>query len=192
VEVVRTTRETDVRVSLDRADGIPDRSAGGIMTTVPFLDHMLTAFAYHGGFDLAVSAQGDTPVDDHHTVEDVGIVLGQAFRALAGPDMAVARFAHDVVAMDDARAATTIDVSGRAYLVFEGTFAQNHAGRFDLALVREFFQGLVGQAAITLHLEIQAGINGHHQAEALFKSAGRAFGAAYTPAAEARSTKGSL
>lgn len=192
MDVVRTTRETDVRISLDRTEGTPDRSAARIDTSVPFLDHMLTAFAYHGGFDLAIAARGDTHIDDHHTVEDVGIVLGQAFRALAGPDMAVARFAHDVVVMDDARAATTIDVCGRSYLVFEGAFAQPSAGRFDLSLVREFFQGLVGQAAITLHLEVQAGINGHHQAEALFKSAGRAFGVAYAQVAEVRSTKGTL
>jgi imidazoleglycerol-phosphate dehydratase len=159
---------------------------------VPFFDHMLYAMLFHGGFAGSVRARGDTDVDDHHTVEDVGIVIGQALSEHVERFGPVARFGHAVVPMDDALAETVIDLAGRSFLAFRAEFPQARAGRFDLALVREFFQALAGNARANVHVIGHYGINAHHLSEAIFKSAGRALGAATRPADLVRSTKGTL
>ncbi|MEX2443714.1 MAG: imidazoleglycerol-phosphate dehydratase HisB [Alkalispirochaeta sp.] len=196
ISVERTTRETSITIALNVPDSAGERPAGkeeiSSATGVRFLDHMLEGMMFHGGFTGAVSAQGDTDIDDHHTVEDVGIVLGQAFRDLVETHGPVARFGHAVLPMDDSLAESIVDVSGRSYLVFRAEFPQAYAGHFDLALVREFFQGFANNAAINLHILGHYGVNGHHLAEAIFKSTGRALGAAYATSDTVRSTKGVL
>lgn len=196
VSVQRTTRETDISVTLsfpDDADAIPtEKDALRIATGVPFFDHMLMGMLFHGGFSGSIEASGDVEIDDHHTVEDVGIVLGDVFHRIVAEHGPVQRFGDAWVPMDDALAQAVVDASGRPFLVFRAEFPQAYAGRFDLALVREFFQGVVSHGAINLHLLGHYADNGHHLAEALFKAAGRALSAAYRPAAAIRSTKGSL
>jgi len=194
ISVERKTRETDITVSL----GLPDdgtpagRDAIDVRTGVPFFDHMLTGMLFHGGFGATIAASGDVEIDDHHTVEDVGIVIGTALRRAVEQFGPVRRFGDATVPMDDSLAQTVIDACGRPYLVFRAEFPQAYAGRFDLALVREFFQGLANSAAINLHVIGHYGLNGHHLAEAIFKSAGRALAAAYRPAERVQSTKGVL
>lgn len=196
VVIERTTRETSIRVELLPGTGRVGEQIGkqdlSIATGVPFFDHMLTGMLFHGGFQASVAASGDTEVDDHHTVEDVGIVLGQALATWQESNGPLARFGHAVVPMDDALGEAVIDACGRPYLVFSADFPQTHAGTFDLALVREFFQGLANHARINVHLIGRYGLNGHHLAEALFKAAGRALAQAYAGSDAVRSTKGSL
>lgn len=196
ISVERTTRETDISVSLNVPDTDSERPSGKdeieIGTGVPFLDHMLEGMMFHGGFTGTIRATGDLEIDDHHTVEDVGIVLGHAFRKVVETHGPVARFGHAVLPMDDSLAESIVDVSGRSYLVFRVEFPQAYAGRFDLALVREFFQGFANNAAVNLHIIGHYGLNGHHLAEAIFKSSGRALGGAYAPVDAVRSTKGVL
>ena len=187
VSIQRTTKETDISVTLD-----PD-SAGepSVRTGVPFFDHMLASMAFHGGFSLAVKGKGDLEVDPHHLVEDVGLVLGQAFAAVLekGP---VARFGHAVIPMDEALSEVTIDVCGRPTLVFGAAFPQARAGTFDLSLLREFFCGLSSAARISLHVDVRRGENGHHMAECSFKALGRALRQAYAPDRREMSTKGRI
>lgn len=172
VERRRTTRETDVRVTLD-LDGTGQST---IATSVPFLDHLLTALARHGRFDLEIAASGDTEVDDHHTVEDVGLVLGQALLAALGERRGIARFGSAYVPMDDALARAVVDLSGRPYLVFErnGVPLAARVGSFDTDLAEEFWRALANEARLTAHLDLLRARNAHHALEALFKAAGLA------------------
>jgi imidazoleglycerol-phosphate dehydratase len=186
--VERETRETHIAVTLD-----PDEALEPVVRTgLPFFDHMLTSMAFHGRFTLVVQARGDTEVDPHHLVEDVGIVLGQALAAVLSQGGAVQRFAHAVVPMDEALSEVTIDVCGRPTLVLAASFPQAYAGSFDLSLLREFFKGLASEARISLHVEVRRGENGHHMAESAFKALGRALKEAYAPGEPLMSTKGRI
>jgi imidazoleglycerol-phosphate dehydratase len=187
-EITRTTRETDISLTLD-----PDGAvAGGISTGLPFFDHLLTSMSFHGRLGLKIAAKGDIDVDPHHLVEDVGLVLGQAFAAVMEKTGAVARFAHAVIPMDEALAEVTIDVCGRPTLVLRADFPQPAAGTFDLSLLREFFGGLAGTARLSLHVEVRRGENSHHMAEAAFKALGRALQQAYAPSGQEMSSKGRI
>ncbi len=168
--LTRTTAETDITLSLD-LDGT-GRST--ISTGVGFFDHMLTALARHAGLDLTVEARGDLHIDSHHTVEDVGIVLGQALRQALGDKRGITRFGQALVPMDEALAEAAIDVSGRAYLAWSVPFARPMLGTMDTQLVEEFFRALAGNALVTLHVTLKSGSNAHHVAEACFKAAARA------------------
>lgn len=202
IDIERKTKETDISIRL----GLPELRADGsigapvdtdryveIHTGIPFFDHMLEAMLFHGGFSVRLSAVGDTEVDDHHTVEDVGIVIGTALRRAVEQHGSVRRFGHEVIPMDDALAEVVVDAGGRSYLSYSATFPQERAGSFDVALVREFFQGLTNQAHANVHVIGRYALNGHHLAEAIFKAAGRAIGTAYLPRLEGvASTKGVL
>lgn len=187
VELERTTKETSISVAVD-----PDASdPPEVSTTLPFFDHMLTAMAYHGGFSLVVRASGDVDVDPHHVVEDTGIVMGTALERLFREGGPVRRFGHAVIPMDEALSEATVDVCGRATLVYHAEFPQQYAGTFALWLFREFFSGLSMGARIALHLTCRYGENAHHMIEALFKALGKALGSAYAPSdATGMSTKG--
>jgi imidazoleglycerol-phosphate dehydratase len=188
VKIERKTRETEISLTLD-----PDTvSAPAIRTGVPFLDHMLTAMSFHGRFSLTVEGRGDIDVDPHHLVEDVGLVLGQAFRELFEKTGSVARFGHAVVPMDEALSEVTIDVCGRPTLSLHASFPQPMAGTFDISLVREFFAGLSSQARISLHIDIRRGENSHHMAESAFKALGKALKQAYSPDGREMSSKGRI
>jgi len=193
-EITRKTRETDISVRLGFPEpGDEERGPLRIETGVPFFDHMLTAMLFHGGFSADIKAVGDTAVDDHHTVEDVGIVLGTALRQIVEEHGPIQRFGHGIVPMDDALGEVVVDAGGRSFLSYRATFPQDRAGQFDLALVREFFQGLSAQAHANVHVIGHYADNGHHLAEAIFKAAGRALRGAYLPAeGTVRSTKGML
>jgi histidinol dehydrogenase len=168
--VGRVTKETNVQITLN-LDG---DGRANIQTSVPFLDHLLNSFSRHGRFDLEVTAQGDTEIDDHHTVEDIGIVLGQALQHALGEKRGIARFGSAYAPMDEALARTVLDISGRPFLSYEAPGLAPWVGRFDTALVEEFWRAVVNNAAITLHLDLIRGKNAHHTLEALFKSAGLA------------------
>ena len=171
----RLTGETDITLTLALGgDGVGTRTTG-----VGFLDHMLDLLARHGHLDLAVDATGDLQTGAHHTVEDVGIVLGQALDAALGDRAGIFRYGHAVVPMDEARAACAIDVSGRPFLALDdGGLPPGETGGFDHELLEEFFRAIVNNARITLHLEVQAGTNAHHMIEASFKAFARALRAA--------------
>lgn len=183
----RETRETAIRVSIC-LDGGPVRVATGI----GFFDHMLEAFAVHGGFGLTVEAKGDLQVDGHHTVEDTGIVLGKALAEALGDKSGIARFGSFFVPMDECLAFAAVDVSGRPFLVFQTDFAQERVGDFEACLTGEFFRALAFQAGITLHMRVEYGANTHHEIEALFKAAAHALRLAAAPKEGTLSTKGSL
>ena len=171
----RETKETRIRLSLE-LDG---DGAGARRTGVGFLDHMLDLLARHWRLDLAVDATGDLQTGAHHTVEDVGIVLGQALDAALGDRAGIFRYGHAVVPMDEARAACAIDLSGRPFLALDdGGLPRGETGGFDHELLDEFFRAIVNNARITLHLELQAGANAHHMIEASFKAFARALRAA--------------
>lgn len=191
--VVRTTTETDIRISLN-LDG---RGTHAVATGIPFLDHMLAQVARHGRFDLTLDARGDLAVDAHHTVEDVGIALGDAFAQAMGEKAGIVRYGTARVPMDEALAWVVVDLSGRPYLVFQAPQLRGgRIGEFDADLVREFFQGLTAHLKANVHVQVEYGQNLHHMAEALFKGLGRALGQA--TALDPRlggaipSTKGSL
>ncbi|MEA4964775.1 MAG: imidazoleglycerol-phosphate dehydratase HisB [Oscillospiraceae bacterium] len=169
-EATRTTAETDIRVSWN-LDGA---GRSEIATGVGFLDHMLTLFARHGGFDLAVSCKGDTAVDDHHSVEDIGIALGQAFQAAVGDKRGVTRYGSMLLPMDEALVLCALDLSGRGTLASTLSLPTEKIGSFDTELLEEFFLGFVREARMTLHFQQLAGKNSHHIAEAAFKAFGRA------------------
>lgn len=168
--VHRTTRETNVAVDID-LDG---RGTAQVSTGVPFLDHMLDAVGRHGLFDLTVRAEGDTQVDDHHTVEDVGIVLGKAVREALGTMQGIVRYGHAVVPMDESLVLCAIDVSGRGGAYLDLPVPTATVGTFDTQLVKEFFVAFASNAGLTLHLRLLAGENSHHIIEAAFKAFARA------------------
>jgi imidazoleglycerol-phosphate dehydratase len=168
--VARTTRETDVAVAWD-LDGT---GKAKIATGVPFFDHMLDQIARHGISDLTVKTVGDTQIDDHHTVEDTGIVLGQALRQALGDAKSIRRYGSAFIPFDETLAFAAIDVSGRPFLVFEAEFPKAKVGTFDSELVQEFFRALAFNAGITLHLKVHYGQNTHHMIEGLFKAFARA------------------
>lgn len=190
--VFRTTKETDISVEID-LDGT---GSSDVDTGVPFFDHMLDAFARHGLFDLKVRARGDIEVDAHHTVEDVGIVLGSAVARALGDKRGINRFGQRYVPMDEALVLAVIDISGRGQLHFEADLPFGCVGAFDTQLAREFFIAFAANAGITLHLRQVAGDNVHHLIEAMFKACGRALCEAVSLnariAGELPSTKGSL
>lgn len=169
-QIQRITRETQIRVSLD-LDGT---GAAQFQTGVPFLEHMLEQIARHGLIDLQIEAQGDLHIDAHHTVEDIGITLGQALKQAWGDKTGVRRYGHAYVPLDEALTRVVIDLSGRPGLEFHADFPQLRIGQFDVELVREFFQGLVNHAQITVHVDALRGRNTHHIVETMFKALGRA------------------
>lgn len=173
-EVVRNTSETQIRVKLD-LDGTGRQK---LATGVPFLDHMLDQIARHGLIDLEVEAHGDTHIDDHHTVEDVGITLGQAVAKAIGDKKGIRRYGHSYVPLDEALSRVVIDFSGRPGLEFHVPFTRARIGTFDVDLSIEFFRGFVNHAGVTLHIDNLRGINAHHQLETVFKAFGRALRAA--------------
>lgn len=192
-QIVRTTTETDIRLCLE-LDG---RGEHRIATGIPFLDHMLAQVARHGRFDLELQAKGDLPVDLHHTVEDVGIALGDAFTSALGDKTGIVRYGAARVPMDESLAGVVLDLSGRPYLVFQAPQLQGgRIGEFDADLVREFFQGLTNHLRANLHVRVEYGQNLHHIAEAIFKGLGRALDQAVRQeprlAGIVPSTKGSL
>ena len=169
-EVTRNTKETKIGVKLN-LDG---KGGAKIATGVPFLDHMLEQIARHGAFDLEVSAKGDLHIDAHHTVEDIGITLGQAFAKAAGDKKGVRRYGHAYVPLDEALSRAVVDLSGRPGLEYHIEFTRARIGEFDVDLVHEFFQGFVNHAQVTLHVDNIKGTNAHHQAETAFKAFARA------------------
>jgi imidazoleglycerol-phosphate dehydratase len=187
-EAERVTNETRVQVVID-LDGGPHSD---ISTGVGFLDHMLTLLAFHAGINLGIKAEGDLHIDDHHTVEDVGITMGQAFRkAVAG--CAFARYGHAVCPMDEALGEAAVDISGRAHLAFRVEWKREMLGTLSTECVREFFEGFCRHAGVTLHLEKRAGYNDHHVCEALFKAFARALAQAVEPKGEGPpSSKGQI
>ena len=176
-QIERNTLETQVRVSLD-LDG---SGRGSFSTGVPFLEHMLDQVARHGLIDLDIVASGDLHIDAHHTVEDIGITLGQALAKALGDKQGIRRYGHAYVPLDEALSRVVIDLSGRPGLTFEVAFTRAMIGGFDVDLFREFFQGLVNHGALTLHMDNLRGDNAHHQAETLFKAFGRALRMAVEP-----------
>ena len=190
-EATRNTNETRIGVKLN-VDGSGKAS---IATGVPFLDHMLEQVARHGVFDLEVTASGDLKVDAHHTVEDVGITLGQAFAKAVGDKKGVRRYGYAYVPLDEALSRAVVDLSGRPGLEYHIDFTRARIGEFDVDLVHEFFQGFVNHAQVTLHVDNLKGTNAHHQAETAFKAFARALRMAVEADARVKdvpSTKGSL
>jgi imidazoleglycerol-phosphate dehydratase len=168
--IKRDTRETKISVSID-LDGT---GKGSFDTGIPFLEHMLEQVARHGLFDIEVRASGDLEIDAHHTVEDIGIVLGQAFADALGDKRGIVRYGHAYVPLDEALSRVVIDFSGRPGLEYRANYPRARIGDFDVDLVREFFQGFVNSGQVTLHIDNLHGINSHHIAETVFKAFGRA------------------
>lgn len=191
-QVTRNTLETRITVSLD-LDG---SGSAKFDTGVPFLEHMLDQVARHGLVDLDISAKGDTHIDDHHTVEDIGITLGQAFSQAMGDKKGIRRYGHAYVPLDEALSRVVIDFSGRPGLEYHASYPRARIGEFDVDLLHEFFQGFVNHAQATVHIDNLRGKNAHHIAETIFKAFGRALRMAIEPdprmAGVTPSTKGSL
>ena len=191
-EIIRKTAETDISLKLN-LDGT---GRADINTGCGFLDHMLTLFARHGRFDLSVSCKGDTYVDDHHTVEDIGIALGDAFDKALGDKIGVVRYGNMILPMDESLILTAVDLSGRSYLAYSLDVPTEKVGTFDTELVEEFWLGFVRRAGITLHITKLAGTNSHHIIEGAFKSVARSLRQAVSIDAEYAdeipSTKGVL
>jgi imidazoleglycerol-phosphate dehydratase len=190
--VARRTTETDITLTV----ALDGTGQAHIATGIGFFDHMLTAFARHGLFDLTVAATGDLHIDAHHTVEDVGIVLGQAFAQALGDKRGITRFGQALVPMDEALAEAAVDISGRAHLAWTVPFGREQLGAMDTQLFEEFFRAFTGNARLTLHVTSRAGINAHHVAESCFKAAARALRMACSEDPRAAgaipSTKGAL
>jgi len=188
--IVRKTAETDIELQLD-LDGSGENE---LRTGVPFLDHMLTLFSVHGFFDLFLKAEGDVEVDDHHTVEDIGICFGQAIAKALGDKSGIARYGSCYLPMDETLVRVVVDISNRPFLHYEASVAEQKLGTFDTALVKEFFRAVCQHAGLTLHVDLLHGENGHHIIEAVFKGFGRALNEATTAIAlkGALSSKGSL
>ncbi|MFZ0105562.1 MAG: imidazoleglycerol-phosphate dehydratase HisB [Thiobacillus sp.] len=191
-QVTRNTLETQISVSLNLDGTGISRLASG----VPFLDHMLDQIARHGLIDLDIQAKGDLHIDAHHTVEDTGITLGQAFAQALGDKKGIRRYGHAYVPLDEALSRVVIDLSGRPGLEYHVDYTRARIGEFDVDLFLEFFRGFVNHAGVTLHIDNLRGINAHHQAETIFKAFGRALRMAVEPDARMGdvlpSTKGSL
>lgn len=191
-EIIRKTAETDIKLTIN-LDG---SGKSEIATGCGFMDHMLTLFARHGRFDIALTCNGDTYVDDHHTVEDIGIALGQAFRIALADKKGVTRYGSMILPMDEALIMTAVDLSGRGYLGYEMEIPTEKVGTFDTELVEEFFLGFIRNAECTLHIRKLAGTNSHHIIEGAFKSVARSLKAAVAIdpnfADEIPSTKGVL
>ena len=191
-EISRNTLETKIRVALD-LDGT---GVSKLATGIGFFDHMLDQIARHGMIDLTVEAQGDLHIDAHHTIEDVGIAIGQALAKAVGDKKGLRRYGHAYVPLDEALSRVVVDLSGRPGLVFDVPFTRATIGEFDVDLVREFFQGLVNHSGMTLHIDALRGENSHHQAETVFKAFARALRMAVEidprAAGAIPSTKGSL
>ena len=191
-EVTRNTNETQIRVAIN-LDGTGQQK---LNTGVPFLDHMLDQIARHGLIDLEIDAKGDLHIDAHHTVEDVGITLGQAFAKAAGDKKGIRRYGHAYVPLDEALSRVVIDFSGRPGLEFNVPFTRSMIGAFDVDLTSEFFHGFVNHALVTMHIDNLRGVNAHHQCETVFKAFGRALRMALEldprAAGTIPSTKGSL
>ncbi|ATX76001.1 MAG: imidazoleglycerol-phosphate dehydratase HisB [Reinekea forsetii] len=168
--VERNTNETQIRVSIN-LDGTGKAT---LNSSIPFLDHMLDQIARHGLFDLDVYCDGDNQIDDHHSAEDVGITLGQAFAKAVGDKKGLTRYGHSYVPLDEALSRVVVDLSGRPGLEFDCTFVRASIGTFDVDLFVEFFQGFVNHALVSLHIDNLKGRNAHHQAETIFKAFGRA------------------
>ena len=192
-EVQRNTAETQIFVSIN-LDGTGQRE---LDSGIPFLDHMLDQIARHGLMDLVVRAKGDLQIDAHHTVEDLGITLGQAFAKAIGAKQGIVRYGHFLVPLDEALSRVVVDLSGRPGLFFDCTWKRSVVGQFDLDLIYEFFQGFVNHAMVTVHIDNLKGENAHHQCETIFKAFGRALRMAVSmdPRWDAQSipsTKGTL
>ena len=191
-EVIRNTKETQIRVRVD-LDGTGEVR---FSTGLPFLEHMLEQVARHGLINLEVEAKGDLHIDAHHTVEDIGISLGQAFAKAVGDKAGVVRYGHSYVPLDEALSRVVVDLSGRPGLEYHVQFTRALVGEFDVDLMHEFFQGFANHAMVTLHIDNLRGDNAHHQCETIFKAFGRALRMAVTPDPRAAgvvpSTKGTL
>ncbi len=192
INVSRKTNETDIQVGLN----LYGTGQADIDTGVPFLDHMLDQIARHGLMDLTIKCDGDTHIDDHHSVEDIGITLGQAFAQAVGDKKGFTRYGHAYVPLDEALSRVVLDLSGRPGLELNVSFTRAMIGTFDVDLIPEFFQGFVNHALVTLHVDNLRGVNSHHQAETIFKAFGRALRMAVTLDERQEgvipSTKGSL
>lgn len=190
--VTRNTLESQITVSVN-LDGT---GQANLQTPVPFLNHMLDQIARHGLVDLDIQATGDTEIDDHHTVEDIGITLGMAVAEAIGDKKGLARYGHAYVPLDEALSRVVMDFSGRPGLIMKADFVRSHVGGFDVDLVREFFQGFVNHALVSLHIDNLRGANAHHQVETIYKAFGRALRMAATAdermAGVMPSTKGTL
>ncbi|MBT8149548.1 MAG: imidazoleglycerol-phosphate dehydratase HisB [Pseudomonadales bacterium] len=190
--VSRDTLETQISVAVN-LDG---SGAVSLSTGIPFLEHMLDQIGRHGLIDLDIKATGDLHIDDHHTVEDIGITLGQAFNKALGDKKGVRRYGHALVPLDEALSRVVLDISGRPGLVFNVPFTRSAVGGFDVDLFHEFFQGFTNHALVTLHVDCLRGENSHHQIETVFKAFGRALRMALEPDPRMQgvmpSTKGSL
>jgi len=173
-KIERQTKETDITVEIN----IDGQGSAKIDTGVGFLDHMLTLFAVHGIFDLIVTAKGDVEVDDHHTVEDIGICLGQALKEALGDKAGISRYANSYVPMDEALVRVCLDLSNRSYLHFDVSLPDQKVGSFDTSLTKEFLRALVLNSGMTLHVDLLHGENTHHIIEAVFKALGRALSGA--------------
>ena len=190
-EITRDTRETRIIARVD----LSDATTIDINSGIAFFDHMLTGMAFHGSIGLYLRAEGDLDVEYHHTVEDVGLVLGDALYQVFQQLGSVQRFGHAIIPMDDALSEAVIDVCNRPYLVYNADYPQDYCGQFPVALFREFFWALAVRARINLHLVARYGLNSHHMTEALFKALGRAISQAYQPKSgdnSAMSTKGTI
>ena len=192
ITIERKTNETDIKVCLE----LYGTGKANIETGVPFLDHMLDQIARHGLMDLTINCDGDIEIDDHHTVEDIGIAFGQAFFQAVGDKKGLTRYGHSYVPLDEALSRVVLDLSGRPGLELGISFTRERVGTFDVDLIREFFQGFANHALVTLHIDNIKGINSHHQAETVFKAFGRALRMAITiderQPGTIPSTKGSL
>ena len=170
-EIERRTKETEIQITID-LDG---RGISSVDTSIPFLDHMFELMAAHGFMDLTVRAKGDTEIDYHHTVEDLGICLGQAISKALGEKKAIKRYGHAIVPMDEALAQVVIDISSRPYLSYKVNLETSLTGQFDVGILTEFFRALVNHAGLSMHIELVSGDDPHHSAEAIFKAFARAF-----------------
>ena len=173
-KVSRKTKETDINVEIN----IDGNGTSDLDTGIGFLDHMLEQISRHGLFDLTIKAKGDLHIDAHHTVEDIGITLGQAFDKAIGDKLGIRRYGHAYVPLDEALSRVVLDISGRPGLELNAEFTRSKVGEFDVDLIHEFFQGFCNHAGVTLHMDTLRGANAHHVAETLFKAFGRALRAA--------------